>query len=123
MEDEQVVEALPSHTTQEALTDCIGSRGMVGGLEQLNATRLGNPREGHAKLAIVIPDEILRPHTKDRGEASLLGSPRVSGRACHTDVDHFARVQFNDEEGEQRTEEKICDWEKVARPDVLGMSV
>jgi hypothetical protein len=38
-------------------------------------------------------------------------------------MDHFARVQEGVEEGEQRTEEKICDWEKVARPDVLGMSV
>src|SRR5215472_16372587 len=96
---------------------------MVGGLEQLNATRLGNPREGHAKLAIVIPDEILRPHTKGRGFAKLLGSPRVSGRACHTDVDHFARVQFDDEEGEERTEEKVNHGKKVACPDLLGMRV
>jgi len=38
-------------------------------------------------------------------------------------VDHFARVQFDDEEGEQRAEEEIRDGEKVAGPDLLGMSV
>jgi hypothetical protein len=36
-------------------------------------------------------------------------------------VDHFARVQFDEEEGEQRTEEKVSHWEKVASPDLLSM--
>jgi hypothetical protein len=91
--------------------------------ERQKAAGLGNPRESHSKLAVVISDEILRPHTKGRGFAKLLGSPRVSGRACHTDVEHFARVQFDDEEGEDRTEEKVSHGKKVARPDLLGMSV
>ena len=38
-------------------------------------------------------------------------------------MDHFARVQFDDEEGKQRTEEKVSHREKVARPDLLGMSM
>jgi hypothetical protein len=33
---------------------------VIGGFENLDATRLGNPREGHPKLAIIITDEVLR---------------------------------------------------------------
>jgi hypothetical protein len=36
-------------------------------------------------------------------------------------VDHFARVQFDDEEGKQRTKEEVGDWEEVAGPDLLSM--
>jgi hypothetical protein len=61
MQDEQMVEALPSHTAQEALADGIGTWSMIRRFEHLDTTRLGNPREGHAKLAIVITDEVLRP--------------------------------------------------------------
>jgi len=32
-------------------------------------------------------------------------------------------LQFDDEEGEKRAEEKVSDWEKVAGPDLLSMSV
>jgi hypothetical protein len=32
-------------------------------------------------------------------------------------------VQFDHEEGEERAEEEIGDWEKVAGPDLLGMRV
>src|SRR5215470_5075285 len=123
LQDEQVIETFAPHTAQKAFTDRIGPWRVRRCFQDLDAAGLGNPRESHPKLAIVISDEILRPHTKGRGEASLLGSPRVSGRACHTDVDHFARVQKGVEEGEERTEEKVSHGKKVARPDLLGMSV
>jgi hypothetical protein len=64
MEDEQMIEALTPHTTQEPLTDGIGAWGVIGGFENLDATRLGNPREGHPKLAFIIKDEVLRSDTK-----------------------------------------------------------
>ena len=63
MEDEQMIEALTSYTSQEPLTDGIRSRGVIRSFENLNVTCLGNPREGHPKLAIMITDEMLRPHT------------------------------------------------------------
>jgi hypothetical protein len=67
MEDEQVIEALPSHTAQETLTEGIGSRRVIRSCEKLDATRLGNPIEDHPKLAIMIPDEVFRPHPKGGG--------------------------------------------------------
>ena len=67
MQDEQMVETLPSHTAQETLADRIRSRGVIRRCEDLDVTRLSNPREGHAILAIVITDEVLRSHAKGGG--------------------------------------------------------
>jgi len=89
MQDQQMIEALTSHTSQEALTDGIGSRGMIRGFENLNVTRPHNPREAHTKLGIMITDEILRPHSKGSGFPKLLCSPSIRGRSCHADVDHL----------------------------------
>jgi len=62
MEDEQMIEALTSYTSQEPFTDGIRSRGVIRSFENLNITRLSKPREAHSKLAIVITDEVLRSH-------------------------------------------------------------
>jgi hypothetical protein len=37
-------------------------------------------------------------------------------------MDHFARVQFNDEESKERTEQQVGDREEVTSPDLLSMS-
>ena len=79
MQDEQMVEALTPHTAQEALADGIGTWGVIGGCENLNATVLGNLRKTHPKLTIVITDEILRPHTKGGGFPKLLRCPSIGG--------------------------------------------
>ncbi len=116
-----MIEALTPYTAEESLTDGMRARGVRRGFKNLNVTRLRNPSEANAKLAVVIMDEVLRPHTKGGGFPKRFGSPSVGGRSCHADVDHFARVQFDDEEGEQRVEEEIRDREEVAGPDLLGM--
>jgi hypothetical protein len=121
MQDEQMIEALTPHTAQEPLTDGIGAWGVIGGFENLDATRLDNPREGQPKLAIIITDEVLRSDTESGSFPKLLCRPHIGGRSRHADVDHFARMQFDKEESEQRTEEKVSHWEKVASPDLLSM--
>ena len=90
MQDKQMIEALTSHTAQEALTDGIGAWSVIRGFENLDATRLGNPSEAHTKFAIIIPDEVFRTYIKGGGFPKLLCRPSVRGRACHADVDHFA---------------------------------
>src|SRR5215472_4571866 len=77
MQDEQVIETLAPHAAHKPFTDRIGTWSLRGRFENLDATRLGNPREGHTKRAIVISDEVLRPHTKGGGEPSLLCGPCV----------------------------------------------
>ena len=118
-----MVQALTSDAAQEALADRIRSRGVIRRLEKLDATRLGNSRESHAKLAIVIPDEVLRSYAKGGGFPQLLCGPSISRRSCDADVDHLPRVQFDNEEDELPAEEEIGDWEKVAGPDLLGLRV
>ena len=86
-------------------------------------TRLRNTREAHPKLAIIITDEVLRPLSIGGGFPQLLCGPGVGGISCDADVDHSARVQFDNEEGEQRAEEEVSDWEKVTGPDLLSMGV
>ncbi len=90
MQDEQVIEALTSHTAQEALPDGIGAWSVIRGCENLDVARLGNLSEAHTKFAIIIPDEVFRTYTKGGSFPKLLCHPSVSGRACHADVDHFA---------------------------------
>jgi hypothetical protein len=36
-------------------------------------------------------------------------------------MDHFARVQFDDEKGEQRAKEEVCDLQEVTRPHIFRM--
>ena len=123
MQDEQVIETLASHTPQKAFTDSIRLWGVIRYVEDLDATRLRNPREAQPKLAIIITDEVLRSLSIGGGFPKLLCGPSVGGISCDADVDHSARLQFNNEEGEKRAEKQVSDWEKVTGPDLLSMSV
>ena len=72
LQDEQMIEALTSDTAEESLTDGIGSRGVIRSFENLNVTCLGNPSEGHPKLAIVIPQKVFRSLSIRRGFSKRL---------------------------------------------------
>jgi len=123
MEDEQMIETLAPHTPKKAFTDSIRSRCLIRCFEYLDPTRVRNPCEAHPKLAIVIPKKVFRPLSPRRGFPKLLCGPSVGGISRDADMDHSARLQFDNEKGEERTEEKVGDWEKVAGPDLLSMSV
>ena len=79
LQDEQVIQTLATHTAQKPFTDGIGAWRMNGRLEYLDAAGGGHAREGHAKLAIVITDEVLRTHAISGGLTQLLRGPRISG--------------------------------------------
>ncbi len=81
MQDEQVIQALATHTPQKAFTDGIRSRSVIRCSENLDVTCFRNPREAQPKLAIVIPNEILRPRSIGGGFPKLLCGPRVAGTA------------------------------------------
>ena len=123
MQDEQVIETLASHTSEKAFTGGIRLRDVIGCFENLDVARLRNPLEAQPKLAIMITDEILRLLAIGGGLPKLLCGPSIGRISCDADVDYSARFQFDNEEGEQRAEEEVGDWEKVAGPDLLGMSV
>ncbi len=58
------------------------ARGVIRSFKHLNGTRLRNPSEAHPKLAIVITDEVLRPHTKGASFPKRFGGPSVGGISC-----------------------------------------
>jgi hypothetical protein len=91
MQDEQVIKTLSTHTSEKAFTDGIRSRGVIRSFEHRDSTRIGNPREAHPKLAIVITDEVLRPLAIGGGFPKRFGGPSVCGTSCDADVDHSAR--------------------------------
>ena len=123
MQDEQMIEAFTPHASEKSFTGRIHARSVIRYGEHLDVTRLRNTGEVHPELAIIITDEVLRPLAISGGFPHLLCGPSVGGKACHADVDHSAGFQFDNEEGEQRVEEEIRDWEEVAGPDLLSMSV
>ena len=88
VEDQQVVKAFLSHTSQEALADRIGSGSVIRGVENLNRTRCRHPGETGPKFAIVIADQKSGCLPIWRGFSQLLCDPRIGRRARHAHVDH-----------------------------------
>ena len=61
------------------------------------------------ECAIIIPDQIFWGLPIRRGLPQLLRDPGIGGRAGHIDMNHPPRLQFDEEKGKKRTEEKIRD--------------
>ncbi len=123
MQDEHMIETLTSHTTQEALTDGIGSRSRIRSFEHLDVTGLGNPIEGHPKLAIVITDEILRSHPIGCGFSKLLCRPRVGGDRVTPTWITFRECSSMMKKAKSEWKKRSVTGRRVARPDMLSMSL
>jgi hypothetical protein len=95
-----MIEALTSHTAQEALTDGIGAWSVIRGFENLDATRLGNLSEAHTKLAIIIPDEVCADLYQRRWlpESVRAVQASVGERVTPTWIT-LRDAQFDEEEG------------------------
>ena len=59
--------------------------------------------------------------SKGRGFPQLLGDPGIGRMTGYCDMDDFSALQFNDEEGKERTEEEVRDGQEVAGPDLMCM--
>src|SRR5262249_48083670 len=101
MEDEQMIEALTSHTAQEALTDGIRARGVIRRFENLDSAGGGHTRKTGSKFAITIANEILWSLSISGCLSQLLRSPGIGRRARDLHMDDSARVQEGGEEGKQ----------------------
>jgi hypothetical protein len=72
LQDEQMIEALTPHASQKPFTDGIRSWGVIWYCENLDVTCVCEPCEAYPKLAIMITNKVLRPHTKGGGFSKLL---------------------------------------------------
>jgi len=118
MKDQQLIQAFLSGTPQEALADGIGSWGVIGRFEYLDATCRRHPSEAGPKFVIVITYQVLRCVSIWGGFSQLLRHPGIRRGARHAHVDHLARLQFDEEERKKRSKEEIGDLDEVTRPDV-----
>ena len=107
VKNQQVVKAFLSHTPQEAFADRIGLWRMNGRFENLDGARGRHPSEARPKFAIVITNEILRCLPIRRGFPKLLRNPGISGRSCHSHMDHAPGFVFDDNECEEGSKEEI----------------
>ena len=123
MQDEQVIQALSTHTAKKPFTDGIRSRSVIRCSENLDVTCFRNPREAHPKLAIIITDEVLRSCSIGGGFPQPLCGPSVGRASGDAHMDHLPRLQLDDKEGEERTEEYVGDLQEIAGPDIPGMIV
>ncbi len=101
--NQQMVETFLPYAPQEALADRIGSGSVIRRLENLNRTRGRHASKARPKFAIIITNEIFRCLPIRRCFSELLRHQGISWRACHAHVDHLARLQFDDEEGKERS--------------------
>jgi hypothetical protein len=121
MKDKQMVQTFLPHTPQEAFTDGIGAWSVIRGFEKLDVTGRRHPVEIGSKLAVVIMNQILGCLPIRSGYSQLLGQPGIGRRSCHADMDHLARLQFDEEEGKERSKEQISNLQEVACPDLRGV--
>ena len=89
MQDQQMVKAFLPHTSQESLTDSIGSRRMIGGFENLDTTCPRHPSKARPELALVISDQVFWYLPIRGGFSQLLRYPGISRGSCDSDMDHF----------------------------------
>ena len=77
LQDQQVIQAFLTHTSQEAFTDGIGSGRVIGRFKNLDAASCGHARETGSKFAITIANEIVRCLPIGSRFPELLGHPSI----------------------------------------------
>jgi hypothetical protein len=98
LQDQQVIQAFLTHTSQEAFTDGIGSGRVIGRFEYLDAAGCGNARKTGSKFAITIANEIFRCLPIRSRFPQLLGYPGIGRGSRHADMDHSSCFELDEEE-------------------------
>lgn len=119
-EDEDVVEALPRHASQEPFAASVHLRGVHGPPPRPHRRGGRDSFEQGAELLIAIADQKARRIAPGRGLAKLLRDPRVRG-ARHPDMHHATTIVRDDDEREDGPEPGVVKRKEVGRPDLSGM--
>src|SRR5579863_923180 len=90
--DEQMVQALAAHRTDEPFTDGIGARRTKRGLDDFNLGPSGDRSEMLPILLVVIANKVFWALTEWRGFPQSLGYPSVGRMARHTEMYHPPRT-------------------------------
>ena len=118
MQDQQVIQAFLSDTPHKPLTDGVGLGSLIRGFEKLDATGRRHPHKRGSKLAIVISYQILGSLSIRSRFPELLRNPGIGRSSCHTNMDDLTRLQFDEEEREERSKEEVGYLQEVTGPDL-----
>ena len=121
MQDQEVIQTFSSHASQKTFTDSIRLGSSIRRSKHRDPTCSGYSRTNPPKFLVIIPDEIFWGLSIQSRFSQLLCNPRVGWRSGHIYMDDLPRFQFDDEEGEKRTEEEVRDVEKIAGPHLCRM--
>src|SRR5215469_16250054 len=113
MKDQDVVQTLSPNASQKSFTDRIRSRRMIRCFQYLDATCDCYASETGSEFTIMIVHEIFRRVSIWSRLPQLLFGPSAGRRARHPDMDHFARLQLNDEERKKRAEKEVSHLEEI----------
>jgi len=119
--EKQGVQTFTPDRAEEPFTDCVGVRGSNRGSEDFDVCSSSHPHELGAKLAVSVVDQVLGTLAEGCHLAELLGCPGVGWRIRHTDMNHLARAQFDDEKGEVLPKHEINHGQEISSPDNLSM--
>lgn len=117
-ENHEMIETRAPDRAQEAVADPVLLGRPVRGAPFLDAAAGGHVREGRAIRTVVIAHDEAGAQVEGRRLTQLLRHPRISRMARHAHVHHLARGEFDQEEGIERTEEKVGDGQDVSGPDL-----
>jgi len=86
-------------------------------VENLNRTCCRHTSEAGPKFAVVITNQILRSLPIRGGFSKRFGHPGIGRGSSDADMDHPPRLQFDEEEREERSKEEIGHLQEIAGPD------
>ena len=122
LKDQQMIEAFLTNTSQEPLTDGIGSRSVNRRFKQLDVTGPRHSAETGPILAVVITDQILRSLSIRGRFSQVLGYPGISWRSWRcvdSDMDHSSCLELEKEEGKEQPKDKVSHLQEVTGPNIL----
>src|SRR5712692_7960911 len=121
MEDQEVIQAFSSHAPQKAFADGIRLRSPVRRPKHFDATGCCHSGKTRPEFAVIIPNEVFWPFPIRSRLPQLLRDPEIGRRSCHIHVDDLARLQLDDEESKDRTEEEIRHLQEITGPHLCSM--
>jgi hypothetical protein len=115
-EDDDVVETLASHRTEEPLAGGVDQRRPHRALDDAGAGTDGRAIEVGSEFAVSIANDELGALAERSGVAQLLRDPSSRGGASDPDVNDALRVHIHDEEREDWPEPQVMELQEIARP-------
>ena len=121
MEDDEMVQTLPSDRANEALAIRILPGGMRSGEHLVKPHRMGGCREGLAINSVTIAQQVAWRTIPGEGLDQLPGRPFCGGMRGYAKVKESAAIMRQNQKNEEQTESRRGNHKEVGRDQFLGM--